>query len=385
MVSKTFNIPGLFAAPAFLPQERGTPDRLVIGSEDGGLHFMSGEPDAKPTLINHWPGGAFATPCVVDFDGDDLLDIISGNREGKLVLFRNRGASLPDFELVPEVPGLSAIDVGDSSAPAVADLDGDGHLDLVVGNQAGELFLFRGPGFVRDPAAFAGIDVGEMATPALFPGGLVVGRLDGDLLYYAVERTKEGGLHFVEKDSWTFTPDQTAKDIEAWVRPLTTSPRPNPSAGPTTKTLRTRTPTSSLPPPDEFVDEIAFSIAKTPTEVLRATARLGQAGLLLDNAKAIYEMAGHVAYAKVVEKDDRTTLAYCDDDGKWTEADPDIYYWWVVHPPDPSTRSPAASTRHGGTSPRRTAGSPTPSGGSTSPRPTSTRPVRRRCSGAGAS
>ncbi|MCU0727142.1 MAG: hypothetical protein MUE73_15375, partial [Planctomycetes bacterium] len=84
--------------------------------------------------------------------------------------------------------------------------------------------------------------------------------------------------------------------------------------------------------PEALVDEVAFVIAHTPVEVLRVASRLGQAGLLLDNARAVGEVAAKVSYARLVEKGDRTTLALARGPGDFVEIPPEDYYFWVVHP-----------------------------------------------------
>jgi hypothetical protein len=73
-------------------------------------------------------------------------------------------------------------------------------------------------------------------------------------------------------------------------------------------------------------------VARTPPEVLRAMARLGQADVLLENAEAIRDVAARVPYARLVEREDHTTIAYVKEDGELREAPRDVYYWGVVHP-----------------------------------------------------
>ena len=52
--------------------------------------------------------------------------------DGKLKYYRNVGtATAPSFQYVSDLGG---IDVGSENAPAAADFDGDGLVDLVVGN-----------------------------------------------------------------------------------------------------------------------------------------------------------------------------------------------------------------------------------------------------------
>jgi hypothetical protein len=219
-------------------------------------------------------------------------------------------------------------------------VNGDGKVDLVVGNQKGELRLFLGPDWTEDAGAFEGLDVGELAAPAFVLGGestvaapvrLVVGRLAGDVLLYEAGRAEGGGTVFVERDSWGFTPDQKSNTLEDYYRNLYFPEEEEVRGAIADETFEAYCDLLATTP-EPYVDEVAFTFVNTPPEVLRAMARLGQASLLLENAKAVYEMAAKVSYAKIVEKEGYTTLAYATASGEFVEAPPEIYYWWVVHP-----------------------------------------------------
>jgi hypothetical protein len=120
--------------------------------------------------------GSNTTPALGDVDGDGDLDLFVGEASGALNFYRNDGgAAAPRFVL--ESDAFDGIDVGRRSAPALADVDGDGDLDLLVGSDAGGVTLFRNDGsravprFLRDRRL--ALDVPPFAAPAL-------GDLDGD-------------------------------------------------------------------------------------------------------------------------------------------------------------------------------------------------------------
>ena len=82
-----------------------------------------------------------------------------------------------------------------------------------------------------------------------------------------------------------------------------------------------------------YVDEIAFSVARMPAEILSCSYL--SPGLLLENAEDIYYQASLLNYVELVEYEDYTTARYriaSDDDTSWVEIPRDIYYWYVVHP-----------------------------------------------------
>src|SRR6202023_1053499 len=90
-----------------------------------------------------------AAPVVADWDGDGLPDLIVGGGDGSVVWFRNEGtrkeAKLTAAKvLVPPSPSGWRDDKsrkpgewGVRARPAVVDWDGDGKLDLLVGDVCG--------------------------------------------------------------------------------------------------------------------------------------------------------------------------------------------------------------------------------------------------------
>jgi large repetitive protein len=113
-----------------------------------------------------------SAPALADLDGDGDLDAWIGESLGTVAIFPNTGtASSPAFGVGTTSPAGLA-DVGDDSSPAFADLDGDGLLDAFVAHSSGDTLLFPNTGTVNAPA-FAGplvdpfglINAGMGATP----------------------------------------------------------------------------------------------------------------------------------------------------------------------------------------------------------------------------
>lgn len=171
------------SAPAVVDLDGdGKPD-LVTGSwRDKVKWFRNTGTRAEPawTLTDSslvtLTRGSNATPTFADVDGDSDLDMFVGEASGELNFYRNVGsATAPKFELVSDK--FQDIDVGRRSTPVLADFDGDGKVDLLIGSEDGGLQLWRnvsGPGelrFVRDTSFV--VPTFELSAPA-------VGDLDGD-------------------------------------------------------------------------------------------------------------------------------------------------------------------------------------------------------------
>jgi len=122
---------------------------LFLGDGQGG--FLAGSPlllDDGSTLLV--PGGE-AVPWVVDWDQDHKKDLVLGRADGKIMLFLNMGTDsnpvFSSFSLITSEDGAE-IDAGDYSAPMVYDIDRDGRLDLGIsaGDGTGGLCLMRDSG-----------------------------------------------------------------------------------------------------------------------------------------------------------------------------------------------------------------------------------------------
>ncbi len=181
------------------PADAGTQHKMAAGGDLlGTLNSTTGagsNPVAGIDMVAH------SAPTFADLDNDGDLDLVVGAAHGHLYYYENTGTgSQPDFtERTGAANPLAGIDVGDASAPTFADLDNDGDLDLVVGEWYGNLNYYENtnsrsqPGFTERTGAanpLAGIDAGDYHTPTftdLDGDGdldLVVGEGDGTLNYY---------------------------------------------------------------------------------------------------------------------------------------------------------------------------------------------------------
>ncbi len=93
-------------------------------------------------------------PELVDIDGDGDLDLLVGEREGNLNFYRNTGTA-QSFNFVLESEAFGGALVGNESASRLVDVTGDSHRDLFVGERNGGLNYYRRvpPIGVADPGA----------------------------------------------------------------------------------------------------------------------------------------------------------------------------------------------------------------------------------------
>ncbi|MEE8394582.1 MAG: VCBS repeat-containing protein [bacterium] len=157
----------------------GDPD-LIVGDEAGGLRWLENsgsktDPAWRVKTANLFEGSGRrnTAPFLADLDGDGDLDLLVGGRDGRLWLVKNRGsAKAPRWHL--EDNRFAGVDVGSNSTPALIDLDEDGDLDLFVGNSRGLVIFFRNDGsaaasdFRLVSTRFGAVSVGRSAAPAFF-------------------------------------------------------------------------------------------------------------------------------------------------------------------------------------------------------------------------
>jgi hypothetical protein len=141
-------------------QDRGVLD-ILVGTYDGMMFVRRNvgtrtKPEYSPD--NEWvmvgkkrlrvPGGAHANPVIVDWDGDGLWDIVTGSADGGVYWYRNVGKKgqpvfAPPVALIPKHEGIGYAEMLDAqqqpkpgirSQIAVTDFDGDGKLDILLGD-----------------------------------------------------------------------------------------------------------------------------------------------------------------------------------------------------------------------------------------------------------
>jgi hypothetical protein len=118
---------------------------------DGGTNLQVGPPGAKSDIYV----GSRATPGTVDWNNDGKKDLVVGAMDGKIRVFINEGTDTsPGFrtQAFAQNNGADLVVPLGRSSPVVADLDADGRKDLLAGDTEGQLLLYRNTGTDAAPS-----------------------------------------------------------------------------------------------------------------------------------------------------------------------------------------------------------------------------------------
>jgi len=201
--------------PTFVDVDEDGDMDAFIGESFGNLNFFRNTGTAITPTFTRVTGaedpfegvdvGDYSAPAFVDVDGDGDKDAFIGEINGVVYFFRNRSVALTPgpFTLVETVG-----DDAEYSTPAFVDIDFDGDMDFFIGEYSGNLNFFRNFGTVIYPSfgpvsdaenPFGSADVGDYSAPAFVD----VDR-DGDMDAFVGEG--DGNLNFFRNTGTAITP-----------------------------------------------------------------------------------------------------------------------------------------------------------------------------------
>lgn len=132
---------------AAVPASAGTMAMLL---ERGPIPYLQGEPVMLST--GRVTGGDFANPAWGDYTGDGIADLLVGNDYGDLTLYQRTGDAIlaAPRAMLKHSQSLPSPDVDRPACPCICDLDGDGRVDLLLGSDT-EVLIYWG----KSPTATA--------------------------------------------------------------------------------------------------------------------------------------------------------------------------------------------------------------------------------------
>ncbi len=161
---------GSIATPTFGKVDGDADFDCFIGESTGDINYYRNDGTVSAaTFVARTGGsnplddetiGSSSDPVLVDIDGDGDLDLIIGQSNGNLTYYRNTGTtSSPNYNRQTGAYNtgtkagnpMNGIDVGDSSSPEFVDIDGDGDLDCFIGNRDGQIRFYRNTGTATAP------------------------------------------------------------------------------------------------------------------------------------------------------------------------------------------------------------------------------------------
>jgi len=126
----------------------------------------------------------WSSPALADIDGDEELEIVVGTNEGKLYVFNQDGSKVRGFP--------TTADNYIRSSPAVEDIDGDGSLDIVVGSDDDNLYAWDNEGNLLE--GFPKLTSNDVVSSP------TTGDLDGDGSIEIVVGSKDRGIYAWHSD-----------------------------------------------------------------------------------------------------------------------------------------------------------------------------------------
>jgi len=292
---------GGYAAPYLYDVDHDGDLDLVVGSAEGLIHcFLNKgtpasprwveDPQYFPAWIENWYDGRgphyegvwvgnYSKPALFEYGGTEYL--LMGNDKGEVYLFRSTGNSTgyPSWSNMGKLP---YIETSSYAAPEVADLNGDGIVDLILGSGDGHVYLARNYGSPIFPLF--------RAWPSEAEKYLLANWFWGPAYYPTLDY-----IPVLSTDT---------KYVEHYAKLILNTTKP-------------------------YIDEVAYAIAVDRPSNLKMLADRNGSYLYVLNAESIYNISKQLSYVKVVDHGNYTTLAYKTEHG-WKEMPPEIYYKYLV-------------------------------------------------------
>jgi hypothetical protein len=168
----------------------------------GAPHPCFNPSDRQLTTVNHLKRGFIASPALADLNGDGRLDIVAGALDQHLYAWDGSGNDLAGFPVKLSTPGAPGAEI--VTSPAIAQLDGHGPPEVIVATNEVVPGDPQPPGSIFDIFnAVIGSSTGSNPVYAVHGNGTLVsgwpvqvGVLSGDLLPFVIPGNDSAVLDF---------------------------------------------------------------------------------------------------------------------------------------------------------------------------------------------
>ncbi len=132
----------IYSSPAVVDLDYSTPGLEIVTADFTG-NVYAWHKDG--TLVSGWPkttgGEIYSSPAIADLDGDGTSEVIVASNDNKIYAWHSDGTLVLDWpkDLGNPFSGLF------SPSPSVADLDGNGTLEVVMGWSDGKMYAWTLP------------------------------------------------------------------------------------------------------------------------------------------------------------------------------------------------------------------------------------------------
>ena len=218
---------GSYSAPTLSDLDSDGDYDLIVGNYNGDIAYFENTGTGTSPRFTQRTGttnpfdnitmGSLSTLALADLDGDSDLDLVVGVDDGVVQYYENTGTSAnPDFVLrTGETNPLNNINAGADSTPVFVDFDDDNDSDLVIGNRDGDIFYFENTGTTTDAIfsqrtnhdnPFYGVNAGFYIAPAFID-------LDGNGAIDLVIGNFDGVIHYLKNAGTGTDPDITPQTL----------------------------------------------------------------------------------------------------------------------------------------------------------------------------
>ena len=130
----------VFSSPALADIDGNGTLEIFVGALDGYLYCINNDGTIRWRNTPAWEEAdpanwaMLTSPAIGDIDGDGLMEVVTGGGWHLTAFDALSGTKKPGYPIYTGAPDLSGTPVFTWSSPTIADVDGDGFIELLIGN-----------------------------------------------------------------------------------------------------------------------------------------------------------------------------------------------------------------------------------------------------------